>query len=57
VNQFDGRLGDKVAQGGLGHPGPEANQMIAVRTAVIEQPVAASDYAALVAAQAGRLRF
>jgi uncharacterized lipoprotein YmbA len=34
---------------------PKTNLMIAVRTAVIEQPAAASDYAALVAAQSRAL--
>jgi uncharacterized lipoprotein YmbA len=56
VNQFDGRLGDKVwLRAVWAIRDPKANQMIAVRTAVIEQPVAASDYAALVAAQSRAL--
>lgn len=56
VNQFDGRLGDKVWLRAVWTiRDPKANQMIAVRTAVIDQPVAASDYAALVAAQSRAL--
>ena len=56
VNQFDGRLGDKVwLRAVWAIRDPKANQMIAVRTAVIDQPVAASDYAALVAAQSRAL--
>jgi uncharacterized lipoprotein YmbA len=56
VNQFDGRLGDKVwlrAVWAIRDLKP--NQMIAVRNAVIDQPVAAGDYAALVAAQSRAL--
>jgi uncharacterized lipoprotein YmbA len=56
VNQFDGRLGDKVwLKAVWSIKDPKANRMIAVRTAVIEQPVAASDYTALVAAQSRAL--
>ena len=56
VNQFDGRLGDKVWLKAVWTiKDSKANQMVAVRTAVIEQPVTASDYAALVAAQSRAL--
>jgi hypothetical protein len=56
VNQFDGRLGDKVwLRAVWAIRDPKANQLIAVKTAVIDQPVAASDYAALVAAQSRAL--
>ena len=56
VNQFDGRLGDKVwLKAVWAIRDLKANQMIAVRNAVIDQPVAASDYAALVAAQSRAL--
>jgi uncharacterized lipoprotein YmbA len=56
VNQFDGRLGDKVwLRAVWAIRDLKANQMIAVRNAVIDQPVAAGDYTALVAAQSRAL--
>jgi len=56
VNQFDGRLGDKVwLRAVWAIRDLKANQVIAVRNAVIDQPVTASDYAALVAAQSRAL--